>query len=129
VNSPTGGPELAQIVTVRDIGEEAQIAHPELTDQARAIVGHELVFTAIHGTASCRGGSACTGRPGMVVYNITSQDMNWPEELSPGDGRAQLLAGIPAVLVAAGAACPLRWLSARTPGTKVLLLPRLQSPF
>jgi hypothetical protein len=51
VNSPTGGPELAQIVTVRDIGEEAQIAHLELTDQARAIVGHELVFTAIHKAA------------------------------------------------------------------------------
>jgi hypothetical protein len=51
VNSPTGGPELAQIVTVRDIGEEAQIAHLELTDQARAIVGHELVLTAIHKAA------------------------------------------------------------------------------
>jgi len=38
VNSPTGGPELAQIVTVRDIGEEAQIARLELADQARAIV-------------------------------------------------------------------------------------------
>jgi hypothetical protein len=38
-------------VTVRDIGEEAQIAHLELTDQARAIVGHELVFTAIHKAA------------------------------------------------------------------------------
>jgi hypothetical protein len=39
VNGPTGGPELAQIVTVRDMGEEAQIEHLELTDQARAIVG------------------------------------------------------------------------------------------
>ena len=47
MNSPTGGPELAQIVTVRDIGKEAQIAHLELIGQARAIVGHELAFTAI----------------------------------------------------------------------------------
>jgi hypothetical protein len=99
VNSPTGGPELAQIVTVRDIGEEAQIAHLELTDQERAIVGHELVFTAIHKAArhgiqrlySPRtvahvepfGFSASTDRPGTVVYNITSQEVNWPEELSP----------------------------------------------
>jgi hypothetical protein len=45
---PAEGPGLAQIVTVRDIGEEAQISHLELTDQARAIAGHELVFTAIH---------------------------------------------------------------------------------
>ena len=98
MNSPTGGPELAQIVTVRDIGEEAQIAHLELTDQAQAIVGHELVFTAIqkaarhgiHRLYSPRtvahvepfGFTASTGRPAMVVYNITSQDMNWPEELS-----------------------------------------------
>jgi len=51
VNSPTGGPDLAQIVTICDIGEEAQIAHLELTDQARAIVGHKLVFTAIHKAA------------------------------------------------------------------------------
>ena len=51
VNSPTGGPELAQIATVRDIGEEAQIAHLELTDQARVIVGRVLVFTAIHKAA------------------------------------------------------------------------------
>jgi hypothetical protein len=47
MSSPTGGPELAQIVIVRDIGKEAQIAHPELTGQARVIVGHELAFTAI----------------------------------------------------------------------------------
>ena len=86
-------------MTVRGIGEEAQIAHLELTGQARAIVGHELVFTAIHKAASHGthrlyrprtvahvepfGFTASTDRPGMVVYNITSQDMNWPEELSP----------------------------------------------
>jgi hypothetical protein len=51
VNSPTGGPELAQIMTIRDNGEEAQIAYLELTDQARAIVCHELLFTAIHKAA------------------------------------------------------------------------------
>jgi hypothetical protein len=99
VNSPTGGPELAQIVTVHDIGEEAQIAHPELTGQARAIVGHEPAFTAIHKaahhgihrpcsprTAAPSSRSASPPRPtgrGMAACNITSQDMNWPEELSP----------------------------------------------
>ena len=29
------------------------------------------------------GFNASTDRPGMVVYNITFQDMSWPEELSP----------------------------------------------
>ena len=61
VNGPTGGPELAQIVTVRDIGEEAQIAHLELTDQARAIVGHELVSASRN-----PGAVPTTGVPSVV---------------------------------------------------------------
>lgn len=99
VNSATGGPALAQIVTVRDTSEEAQIAHLQLTDQARALVGYELVFSAIHQAArhgihrlySSRtiahigpfGFTAATDRPEMVVYDITIQDMNWPEQLAP----------------------------------------------
>jgi hypothetical protein len=49
------------------------------------------------------------------------QSGGWLGRGPSGDGRAQLLAGIPAVLVAAGVACPPRWLAARTPGTKPLL--------
>lgn len=94
VNSPQGDPRLGQIVTVRDSDEEAQIVHLELTDRARAVVGHELVFTAIHhaarhgirrlyspptlGHIEPFGFTRATGRPGMVVYDITTQDLNWP---------------------------------------------------
>jgi hypothetical protein len=98
VNSKTGGPELAQIVTVRDSGVEAQIVHLELTRRAQPIVGYELVFSAIHNAArqgihrlySPRaiahiapfGFTAAGDRAGTVVYDITSQDLNWPEELT-----------------------------------------------
>jgi hypothetical protein len=98
VNSKTGGPELAQIVTVRDSGVEAQIVHLELTRRAQPMVGYELVFSAIHKAArhgihrlySPRaiayvehfGFAAAGDRAGMVVYDITSRDLNWPEELT-----------------------------------------------
>lgn len=97
VNSRTGGPELAQIVTVRDSAVEAEIVHLELTRRARPIVGYELVFSAIH-TAARHGihrlysppiahvgpfrFTAAGDRAGMVVYDITSRDLNWPEELT-----------------------------------------------
>jgi hypothetical protein len=98
VNSPTGGPEVAQIVTVRASGEEAHIVHLEMTDRATSVVGHEMVFAAIHQAAqngihrlySPRsiayiapfGFTEAPDQPGMVVYDITAQDLNWPEELS-----------------------------------------------
>ncbi len=86
-------------MTVRGTDEEALIACLELTDQAEPIVGYELVFSAIHqgvrhgihrlyGPRSIAhvepfGFAAATHRSEMVVYDITLEDMNWPEELSP----------------------------------------------
>jgi hypothetical protein len=66
---------------------------------------------------------------GCTRQRLLRQLGSWLGRGPAGDGRAQLLAGIPAGLVAAVVAGPPRWSCARTPGIKVLLLPRLQSPF
>lgn len=97
-NNETEGPELAQIVTVRDSGLEARIVHLELTFRAQPMVGHELVFSAIHQAArhgihrlysppaiahvAAFGFTDTDDRAGMVVYDVTSRDLNWPEELT-----------------------------------------------
>lgn len=97
-NNRTGGPALGQLVVVRDSEREAHIAHLELDSRAGDDLGYDLVFTAIHHAArrgihrlySPRGlahiapfeFAAASGRPDVVMYDITTRDMNWPRQLT-----------------------------------------------
>lgn len=99
VNTRTGGPAVGQLVTVRRPRDrsEAEIAHLELVPQTPKGVGHDLVFTAIHhaarhgiqrlyGKKALRhldvfGFAPVSDAAELFMYDITTQDLNWPEQL------------------------------------------------
>ena len=97
VNAPHDGAVVAQlVVTRRTAPGEAIIEDLTLSPQAPDLVDHHLVFWAIHKAAEAgmhrlychRSNTAATpfefsesDDEQLVVYDITTRDMNWPQAL------------------------------------------------
>lgn len=97
VNARHDGAVVAQlVVTRRDGPDEAVIEDLTLSPEAPDLVAHQLVFWAIHKAAEAGMQRLCCRRSltavtpfefaesdgeQLVVYDITTRDMNWPQAL------------------------------------------------
>jgi hypothetical protein len=101
VNTPRGHPSVGHIVVVRgERSDEAVIEWLELSERAPDAVGYQLVYTALHhaarqgvrrilGSRAIRHlqpfGFVSARDEDLAVYDVTTQDLNYPEALMRGD--------------------------------------------